>query len=539
VSRATLWLVVVSCGAGLPSAVAQGDDARTSGQTRVSDEASGAPDSRARLAVGGFRCAAGVDERDAWMSAAVEETLSWRLRRVGSLITIPIDRIIAAQMELGQERPEPPDVVPVAELLGAQHLLTGESAGTPDALALRLRLVDPAEASAAPLTGELSPMRLMDAIDAATTWILERGVDPPDEPTRLRVFERPSRSPTALEYFVKSLAAFRGARPADAYRYAQEAVSYDDRYRPALFLLTRYELRAGPSAIPSVQRRLGVLAELARQSGDALDLAEVELLRGMLMHSQGEFGPALLRMQNALAIAYENRDLYGQLNATNGICDLYLTRELREEIGVPAEQRHRFNYQTLNQGAEWHEVVLDLLHTLNDRVTEGPVATKLALIHDKLGNADEARALYQRSLALAEQCGSIRNQVSSLMFLGQWHRRQGQLVEALAATSRSLALAPEPLRPPVRVALAELHEAMGQPSDALGQYELAYEQLKRGEDLNSQFVCLRRMAELRMQLGQRGAAIASLREALDIAHVLKLPEKAELETRLQNWIAGK
>ncbi len=106
---------------------------------------------------------------------------------------------------------------------------------------------------------------------------------------------------------------------------------------------------------------------------------------------------------------------------------------------------------------------------------------------------------------------------------------------ALEATSRCLTLAGSDAQPVVRVALAGIYEAMDMPTEALGEYQLAYEQVGEGDDLPDQFVCLSRMAELHKRLGRRADAVGALQEAVDIAHVLKLPEEAELSEKLEQW----
>ena len=101
--------------------------------------------------------------------------------------------------------------------------------------------------------------------------------------------------------------------------------------------------------------------------------------------------------------------------------------------------------------------------------------------------------------------------------------------------SRCLTLAGSDAQSVVRVALAGIYEAMDMPAEALGEYQLAYEQVSEGDDLPDQFVCLSRMAELNNRLGRRADAVGALQEAVDIAHVLKLPEESELREKLEQW----
>ncbi|MCH8808147.1 MAG: hypothetical protein IH986_18945, partial [Planctomycetes bacterium] len=66
----------------------------------------------------------------------------------------------------------------------------------------------------------------------------------------------------------------------------------------------------------------------------------------------------------------------------------------------------------------------------------------------------------------------------------------------------------------------------------------AYKEVGATDDLNNQYVCVREIASLRMQLEQREQALVALQEAIDIAHVLNLPEEAQLRERLAGWQAG-
>ena len=168
-------------------------------------------------------------------------------------------------------------------------------------------------------------------------------------------------------------------------------------------------------------------------------------------------------------------------------------------------------------------------------VAEAPAANKLALIYERLGESALALEMHERTVAAARRTGSVRNEATGWLFLGQWYRQQERWPEALEATSRCLALAKGSAKPAVRITLAEVYRGMSLPQEALGQYEAAYEALADGDDLANQLRCLRAIAELRMERGERGTAIMKLTEALDIAQVLGLAEEDGIRAQLEQW----
>jgi tetratricopeptide (TPR) repeat protein len=90
--------------------------------------------------------------------------------------------------------------------------------------------------------------------------------------------------------------------------------------------------------------------------------------------------------------------------------------------------------------------------------------------------------------------------------------------------------------------LAEVYRGMSLSREALEQYQAAYEAIKANYNeasLINQFLCLRGIAELRMEQGQRQDAIEALQEALDIAEVQKLTEENAIRQQLAEWKSTK
>jgi len=493
-------------------------------------------DARPRLALAGFEMDSAADPRDVWIATAIEETLAWRLRRVPALIVVPTVRAHQARRELQEDGGAPPAWPRVVAALGAQRMVTGRCQGPADAVVLRLALLELVPAPHTQAEIALPAQRLFSVLDAATRWILEHvgviALAPEDE--RL-VFSPPARSPSALEYYARAVAAARADQFQDAGYCALQSLEYDNRYRPALAMLGQLELQRGGAGLAAAGARLRLLADLAQMQRDPLDWAVAELGQATLLQLSGGCEAAYTRCETSLGISYERREPYGQLAAINALCDLYLTWRFPTGGEPSEEQRKRFDRQSLRRAAEWQEVGLELLAQLGDVVAEAPAANKLALTYERLGEKDRALALHQRTRTAAERCGSKRNQATAWLYLGQWYQREQRWSEALDAMQRSLALASEAMQPVARLALAGVLQGQGNPAEALAQLQLAYTKLRAGDDLVSQLICARQIAELRMQLGQREPALAALQEAIDLAHVLERPEEAALREKLAEW----
>ncbi len=259
----------------------------------------------------------------------------------------------------------------------------------------------------------------------------------------------------------------------------------------------------------------------------------------MLLQAQGAFDAAYQRAEMALELADEEGDVYGELAALTALTDAYLLRRIPAGTEASEAARRTFTHESLKKAAEWQRILLDKLAVLNDVLAELPEANKLALICEKLEQPEEALELHQRTLALANQLQSRRHQATAWLYLGEWHRKQRRFGESVEALKRCLALADEDSKPEVRIALGGVYQAMQQDAEALQQFELAWEQVRKTDELPRHLVCLREIADVRMRLGQRDNALAALQEALDVAHALELRgEEARLREQLEQWRAG-
>jgi tetratricopeptide (TPR) repeat protein len=507
--------------------------------------ASGTADDRPRVAVIRVEMAPGADPRDAWMSVAIDETLTWRLRRVQGLITTPTARLTQARREFAEESaaaagPTAPSTERVAEMLGARRFISGVCTTTVGrGVSLELELSSAIGSAEPPARTVIAAAGIFDALDQATRWLLDQLVvaGSLDAAVRELIFAPPCRSPTALEYYAKAVIAARAEKMSDVAHYVEQSLGYDAAFREALHMRSRLALNVGRAGEMEAARGMIALGELARRANDSLDRFNAELGEGIVAAMSRNVDGALDRFESAMTIGHERRDPYEQIAAAGHLTDLYLAQRPPGDV-QDEERRKRLARELLARAADWQAVHLDLVRGLVDVLAEGPSATKLALIREELEQWPEALALHKQALAAAERTGLQRPAAGAWMLLAQHHSRRRQWGEALEAAGRCLALSREQDAPAARVMLAEVHEAMGTPSEALGQYELAYAQIRDSDKLRDQLLCLRRMAELRMKLGRKREAMAAQRDAIDIAHALALPDEEELRRTLEAWQAA-
>ena len=508
---------------------------------QTADTASDAAAPREILAVAGFDAADNIDARDTWIPTAVCEALAWRLRRAPGVTVIPTMRVHQGRQELSEKPGDTVEVLRAVRMLGATRWLHGRCSGTPDAVVIELELSGTQEGAGAARQAKVGPARLFDAIDQATRWALrELGVERLDADLEKLILGAPAKSPSALEYHAKALESARAGNVRDALYHIQNAMTYDQDYPPTLFVVAKLEMQAGPRTRELARVHLRHLREVAARTGDKLSEIEFELNYGLSLVMGRSFDAAQQRFEEALAKSRELGDPYGELAALNALCDLALSWEVppakkATEGEAAAESQPTFRETKLREAIEWEVAALEKLRTLGDCVAEAPAANKLALIYEQLGEDEWALKMHKWTVSAARKLGSKRSEATGWLFLAQCYREQERWDEALDATARCLDLVEAGVRPRVLMLRAEIQRGMKQPAEALKTYETAYAALKSGDDLVSQFRCLRGLAELQDETGNRKAAIKSITDAIDIAEVLELGEAAELKQKFDEW----
>jgi tetratricopeptide (TPR) repeat protein len=502
--------------------------------------ADAARDQRPRLAIAGLEADPNGDARDIWIPIALEELLARRLQRVPGLLVVPSIRVQQARREMSDPTVAPSPWVDVARGLGATHLLTGHCSGPDNAVVADLTLRRLANAGPTVERHAALPAgRLYDTLDAVTRWSLDQLEQPPlPEELARRLLAAPSPSYAAVEYYARGVAAARVDQMRAALRYATQAVDYDRRFRPGLALLAQLESQMGPTGRGSAMRRWMALSDYARLEEDPSDRMRAEIGLSLLLQADAAFDAACTRAETALTLACEQKEIYGQIAAVTALCDLYLLRPLPAEPDVTVEARRNFALESARRGAQWQEVLVAMLDALGDVIGGLPATSKLALIYERIDRPDDALAMHRRTLALADKINSRPHQATAWLYIGHWYRQHERWPEALDAVSRCLALAEDAAKPAVRMSLGGVYQAMELHEEALGQFEQAYEQISKTEDLSNQFACLREIAAIRMKLGRRDKAITALQDAIDIAHALELRDEPRLREQLEQWKKG-
>ncbi|MBK8915730.1 MAG: tetratricopeptide repeat protein [Phycisphaerales bacterium] len=490
---------------------------------------------RPRIAIIDFAVAADTDPRDAWMGDAITEQLSYRLRRHPRLLAVSTERLNQARAELAEDA-NPPAWPAVAKALGVRFLIRGTAAGQPDAMRLSIELHDLADETAAPRTSDLPGGRLFDVLDSATRWSLDAfRVGPPEGGPPL--FGPPCKTPSALEFYVKALRAFRDEKPRATADLLRDSLDFDPAFRPALLLQAEVDLRVGAAAARrAAAARLALLAELSRKADDALDRVAVELAHGVLNGMEGAVDAAQTRFANALTIARESRDPYAQLAAMTSLANLYLTQRPPREFDDA--RRATFTRETARRSADWQEAVALSLEQLDDIVSLAPAFNKLALTYERCGDNERSLAMHLRMLETARQLKSRRTEATALLLLAQCHARNERWDDALAAIERCAAITPSEAAAAVSATRAAVLRGLKRPREALSEYQSALKRLRSSDDLGNQLICLREAAGLHWDLGESTEARKLLQEAIDIARALGSPIVTALEDTMAVWNEG-
>lgn len=505
------------------------------------EPAAGPP--RVTLATIDFHSTAGGDERDQWIPFATEATLNRRLRHLPGVLVVPLARPNQLRRELGTAPDQPADWGRVCRALGVRLVLSGEVSGPPHAVALSLTL-RPVDGAAGGVerdrTEKFGPGPLGSVLDAATDWSVKQLSPAPLRDDVAAIVAEPlSDSQVALESFARAVQAGRESRLREAADYLADAINYDPRCRPALLLLAQMHAAGPPELASKAATELRAAGVAARQSHDRFDEVEIELALGRLLLRSGMLLPAAQRFAHALATADTCGHEYGAVAALEALSEICLLEALPEGPGASEDRSERFTRQQVARSAAWLEEAHATLKRLGDLLGQASSANKLAALHERLGDDQQARNCLDRMLVAAQAAGAPDAELQALMYIGQFHRRKHEWDDAISAMRRSLELAGKDLKPAVRMALADVYVELKRPDEAIAEYEQALTTLEAANtQLTDQFACLRALAELEHALGRRREAINRLKAAIDVAYALELKELPELRGQLADWQQG-
>lgn len=490
---------------------------------------------RPRIAIVGFVATPQTDERDIWIATAVESALERALQRAGPWVVVPTERLVLGRRELENSAKPPAGWQTVAELCGAERLLTGSATFHAGKFLIELQLLDLKRADAAMASHTVERASLFDGLDLAYATATELLRPLPESSVAPASFVVPARSPSALEYHARALLAFRAADYANAAYYARQAIEYDALFRPAGRLLAEIELRGAADARSTGRLRLTRIGELARAAGDTWDSIEIQLRQALVCRTAGAWDAALIRIESGLGAAFDAADPIWQATAFEHMADLHLaqTTVAGDEKALAAAAVQQFR-----RAAAWQRLALDASMELNDRLGRIPLFQRLAMVHDRMGDYETANRLLSECADLTRGLALTRSEATTLLLIAQVCQHEKRWADAEIAARRCLPLVSAAESAAARVAIAMSCRELGKRDAALREFEAAYDALRQGDNLGDQLLCLREIAVLRRELGDQPGAIKALREAIDLAHAMKLPIESILKAQLDEWTAG-
>lgn len=535
-----------------------------------------------RTAIIGLAPAAGADERDRWIPIAFEELLTWRMQRVAGSGVVPTIRVVQARRELAPPPAgvggssaqasagplEPAASVPWATVLkgmGVSRQVVGECSGPPPQTRVHLRLERLVEPSVPAREATFGPAAFDETLNQATLWLLgELGIGSIDAPTEKLVLSPPSSSVSAVEFMAKAAAAARLDDLRNALYYLRQSVDYDPAFRLAQMRLAQMELRLPDESIASATSRVRQLVLVAGELNDLPDLIEGELLLAHVNTINRQFDVAEARLGRALELAERARAPYAVLAVLVASAEMTMVQAGFLEAGSKAGTAEAgaepapgadapsdpsdggsagaaagasARRAVIERAVELQRRVLAQIDLLGDGIARAQAASRLGAMLSQMGDAAGALAAHQASLAAAEQSGSAAGQATALLFLSRAYREAGRPAEAVAALERCLPLAPREAHITVQLSLAQAlaDDAVARYADAARQYEQAYLVIQQSADLAAQLECARRIAELYWKVKDRTRALKFLRDAIDVAHAMELPQESELRQLLDAW----
>jgi len=274
---------------------------------------------------------------------------------------------------------------------------------------------------------------------------------------------------------------------------------------------------------------LGRVGEYAWSEGESeavqLITARLEEIEQDLQQQEPRNFPQLL------AIA----DSYSVLRNYNAAVRLYeqILEQARERGDTAVEESTLISLGDLHLGwfyfaeaAEVYEELLERARQRGDRVREQDILTQLAYAYQQGENYERAIAILQQLVEWYRETDPSRLPPLQLA-LGNSYRQLEQLVPAAnayqAAYAAALAqqqwgYASDALRQ-----LADLYQALGRPDDALVVYRLLQSVQLESYDRFGIMEVFGSMGQIYQEQGQTGEAIASYRQALQLAEQMDYP----------------
>ena len=448
----------------------------------------------------------------AWVATAIEQGLTWTLRRTDRTDAIPLLWRQRATADLARRSGAPADHTPdpkhLGQLLGANILITGQATASANELVAELTLHDlrtdtstPCRLAAPDIAALLT--KLAPAVMAAAKVTPAANSGP--APTM-------SDSAVAIAYFAKAYQAAQDNRPADAVTLCKRAGAYDsDFIEPRLMLAL---LRAQHGDPQPAMQDLQTVVRLAHKASDRIALARAQGNMGLLYRQIGKNTVAQRYFELAAASGAKADDPFTQATAANNLAQVHLQAGRLEPAIDAMKQRDQ------------------LLRRIGDKLAIGPNLTLLGSTYQQLSRFENALAALTEAVTYSETFGSSEQVAAALHYLGSVCQDLDRTDEAIQHYTRSIELAPEALAAPTCNNLGLIYQEKDQLPQASKAFEQAINLLNRHPDPPQLAVCLINAADVYEAINNTPKAIDRLEQAASILRRMRHPQANAIQTRL-------
>lgn len=247
-------------------------------------------------------------------------------------------------------------------------------------------------------------------------------------------------------------------------RRLANALADPHRLGQTLVRLATYYLEAGRNA--AAARELARALEAAREADDAVTAAAAHRIEATLLLNAGQYGEALERTRQALAVL---DDLHDRPASTERALALLTIGNIQYDQGHGRDAERAFGdalaiyrqlgmrrleAQALNslgwvaillgeleEAVRQHKQALRLCQEIGDRYGLGATLGSIGWIYGLLGDYERAVRYLSKAIALDQACSDMDSLIDATLALGRIHHHAGETVLAAEKLERGLELA--------------------------------------------------------------------------------------------------
>lgn len=251
-------------------------------------------------------------------------------------------------------------------------------------------------------------------------------------------------------------------------------------------------------ALQELDRALSISRRLQDENVEALTLCNI----GVAYQATGHLERAISFFEQACSKARASGNRYVEARSLDGIGLIYKdARRAEEALGVFEEAL------LIEREEHW-------------RLEEALTLNNMAIAHADLGNTARERELYREAIAIQRAVGDREGELKTLENMGLMYGSIGQFAGALEVWQQALMLSRDlnlrSREADVLSGMARIYGLDGHPERELSMRELALDIRVELHDGAGQRAELRPIANLRLKMGQRAAAISAFNEFLEL-----------------------